>query len=729
MPANRDAHITFEAGSTSTDSWEVLHFQGREAISELFRFDIDLISDDDQMIYEDLINQTCHLYIERDGKDMPFHGLVSFFKQGHMSGGRFLYEFVMVPRLTRLGLGQYSRVFQNMSILDIIKKLLSDGGFSAGQDFELPATNSTRYPTREFTIQYQESDLDFIFRQLEHYGMFYYFDHSGDVDKLMICDDSLSNPHIEGGALPFHHEGGLSDSDDQEIVRNFIFSAQLTTGKTLLDDYYYRSPNLNLAVEKASAQALAGLHYEYAPDYQHTGHGNYLVQVRQEYFNSQKLLIDGESDCGAFRSGLIFSLEQHYRSERNIDYLLTEVRHEGSQGIGLDSGGNRPKYANHFRCIPANVPFRPERKTTIPRIHGIITAKVESAGGQYAFVDKNGEYHVKLPFDQDSTQSGQSSLPIRMSQPYTGADYGIHFPNHANTEMVLAFMDGNVDRPMALGTIPNPSNNTPVTNQNAYENIIRTWAGNILKMSDEKDKTKIQLTSADAHDLVLDDEHNKIQITTKTGHVIVMDDDQKSINIKTAKGHDFLLQDEKDGISGFKLYTIDKHYFTIVDKSPVGAVATWADKDTKVGITLNFDEKSVSIVSEEGDISIKCPSGKLLIETAEMETKVGGDHKLIIDGKSTTEVKQAIEVKAMEITNEADTNITSKAGANHAIEAGANMDMKGINVNIEAQVNATVKANVNANLQASVQANVKGTMAEVSGSAMTTIKGGIVMIN
>ncbi|HCR48893.1 MAG TPA: hypothetical protein DIW24_04635 [Bacteroidetes bacterium] len=166
-----------------------------------------------------------------------------------------------------------------------------------------------------------------------------------------------------------------------------------------------------------------------------------------------------------------------------------------------------------------------------------------------------------------------------------------------------------------------------------------------------------------------------------------------------------------------------------MDKSPVGAVATWADKDTKVGITLNFDEKSISIVSEEGDISIKCPSGKLQIEAAEMETIVGGEHKLTIDGKSTTEVKQAIEIKAMEITNEADTNITSKAGANHTIEAGANMDMKGMNVNIEAQVNATVMANVNANLQASVQANVKGTMAEVSGSAMTAIKGAIVMIN
>ncbi|HRK73509.1 MAG TPA: contractile injection system protein, VgrG/Pvc8 family, partial [Rhodothermales bacterium] len=124
MPNNRDAHITFEAGSTTTDSWEVVHFEAREAISELFRFDIELISDDDQMVYEDLINQSCHLYVERMGQDMPFHGLVSFFKQGHMAGGRFLYEFVMVPRITRLRLGKYSRVFQNMSILDIIKKIL-----------------------------------------------------------------------------------------------------------------------------------------------------------------------------------------------------------------------------------------------------------------------------------------------------------------------------------------------------------------------------------------------------------------------------------------------------------------------------------------------------------------------------------------------------------------------------------------------------------------------------
>jgi type VI secretion system secreted protein VgrG len=229
---------------------------------------------------------------------------------------------------------------------------------------------------------------------------------------------------------------------------------------------------------------MPGTYYEYGQHFKDSSEGDRLAKVRNEEIECARRVLTGSSNCVGFRSGFKFSLQDHYRSDLDGDYLLTHVNHFGSQGAGMGMGSEQSTYRNDFTCIPADVQYRPPRLTPEPRIPGIMTSKVETAGGDYAYIDDDGRYRVKMPFDLGSAGNGSASRAIRMAQPYSGPDYGIHFPNRANTEMVWACIDGNVDRPLGLSTVPNPSNKAPSVAGNKPQCVIRTAGQNELTFDD-----------------------------------------------------------------------------------------------------------------------------------------------------------------------------------------------------------------------------------------------------
>jgi type VI secretion system secreted protein VgrG len=181
-----------------------------------------------------------------------------------------------------------------------------------------------------------------------------------------------------------------------------------------------------------------------------------------------------------------------------------EVQHQGSQAIASLAGQhsrttfaeNELEYSNRFAAVIADAQFRPERVSSKPRFYGALNATVDASGdGQYAEIDDQGRYKIVLPFDRGNNSGGRASRWIRMAQPYAGNDFGMHFPLHKGTEVLISFIDGDPDRPIISGAAPNPDNASPIKASNQTQAMIRTGGGNQIKFEDNAGSQLIRMDS------------------------------------------------------------------------------------------------------------------------------------------------------------------------------------------------------------------------------------------
>ena len=703
------AQYWFEVGGQPAETFQVLEFYGTEAISQPFRFEIKLIAPIDyDLKLEDFLDKVAKLTLLRDDQHRDIHGILCELEETGRNKDFAQYHGVFVPRIWKLSLFYQSRIFQNKSVPDIIEEVLKGAGLSTA-DFRTDVKRT--YAPREYCAQYRETDLNFISRLMEYEGLSYFLDHSQGKDVLVIVDDNSKNPKIEAPEEIQSFVGEGFATEHEETIRELTWHEKVVTGKVVLKDYNYRSPETNLSAESQIDGNSPGIYYEYGEHFKTASDGKTLAKIRNEEIESAKRIIAGSSDCRGFHAGYKFTLKGHYRDALNGDYLLTQVSHSGSQagGIGVASGaaGSGPSYANQFVCIPASVQYRPPRITPEPRIPGIMTARVESAGGDYAYLDEDGRYRVKMPFDLTSAGQGKASRAIRLAQPYTGSGYGMHFPVHAGAEMVWACVDGNVDRPLGLSTVPNPSQNTPVAAENKSHNVIRTAGGNEMKMDDLKGETQIAMKTADGHHVLLDDKDDKVEIDTTKHNKIVLDDKNQNIVLKTTNGHLLVLDDKSTMI---QIQSKKGHCVTIDDSDGKENI-TLTDKDGDNTFMIDITNKKIVIKTAHGSIDMLAPDGVINIkaEQLKMETKGATSMKA---GDIKVEAEGDFRVKATNIKAEADMDYSEK-GMNVKSEAGMEHKTSGMNVTSEASVNQ----------------QVKGTLVTVQSTGPNTIKGMPVMIN
>lgn len=478
--------LSFQVNGFPPEKFALTRMEGREAISELYEFAIDLVSADPDIDLDKVVNQSAVVLIDRDGDISRFHGIVTIFEQRSMGPEFVNYHAVLVPRLHNLAHTKQCQVFLDKDVKTILNDVLVENGLAEDKDFSILLKET--YPRREYVLQYQESDLDFISRQMEHYGIFYFFEHGESKEKLIITDRQEAPGPIEGEPeIPFRDARAIDPAG--EAVSSLVLRQRQLSKQVLLKDYNYRNPSVEI---KGNADVIPkgfGTYMEYGDHFKTPEEGSTLARVRMEEQLCRQKMYYGESACRHFRSGATFSLIDHFRSTNNMKYLLLDVNHSATQlGIvGSAYGGapEKPSYLNTFTAIPASVMFRPARLTPRPQITGIMHATVDAdASGQYAEIDEMGRYKVKLPFDLSNAAAGKASHYVRMSQPYSGSEYGMHFPLHKDTEVLLVHLDGDPDRPIISGTVPNPNNASPVTAGNKTQCRIRTGSDNEMLIED-----------------------------------------------------------------------------------------------------------------------------------------------------------------------------------------------------------------------------------------------------
>jgi type VI secretion system secreted protein VgrG len=748
------ARYFFETPAVPAETLQVADFVGQDDISQIFRFDLNLVSADAEISFADVINKPATLTMMRGDAPTKIHGLIADFQQGGRTADWVAYRATLVPRLWLLTLNYQSRVFQNMTVEEIISQILQEAGFGS-DDFRFALHGN--YKPREYCVQYRETDLNFISRLMEFEGMYYFFDHSDDRETMVIVDDRSENPMIEGeSTISYGTGGGLVAENEQETVQDFVCREKIVTGKVVLKDYNYRTPETALKSESQLNGDMPGMYYEYGQHFKDSAEGNRLAKVRNEEIECTRRVMSGASNCVGLRSGFTFSLQSHYRSDLDGEYLITHINHFGSQGAGMGMGsGESSTYRNDFTCIPVDVQYRPLRLTPEPRIPGIMTAKVESAGGDYAYIDEDGRYRVKMPFDLSDKSNGGASRAIRMAQPYSGANYGMHFPNRANTEMVWACIDGNVDRPLGLSTVPNPSNKAPSVAGNKAQCVIRSAGQNELILDDTIGSENIIINGTkDCNIVIANDRNEKIgnneSLSVAVNRTVSVGADEKETvgaNQTISVGAN---QTENIGgnasqtVGGSKAETI-----AIAKALSIGAayqVSVGAAMNETVGAMKAEEIGGAKIVSVGGVSSENIGVNKVVSIGGLSSENVGVNKSVNAGGDISESAKGNFSCSAdgkMELSAGGDLGISTKAqgvidaasqlvlkcgGASIVLKSGGEIEINGTKITVNGTAQVTVKA-ANIESEATAGNTMKGTMVNVEASGVNTIKGPLVKIN
>lgn len=729
--ASADTSIySFRVGALPLETFRVIEFHGEETISKMPMVRIKAVAYDKALNYEDAVDVDASLIVRGADYEVNHHGIITSFSQVPDSDGtvelNFYYEFILEPRLKGMDFMTQSRIFQSLTPKEIVLGVLSDYYPDDGSAYKWLADDT--WTLRDYVVQYNESDLAFIQRLLEDEGIYYFFDHSGDREVMIIANKPEQiKPILHTPTVRYQTETGMVN-DLAEYCDSMVRYVRKVTAKATFKDFNPKTPDVTVMGSHENPVIPEGQptgeYYHYGAYLNTPDEATRKARLRAEMLSCGKETFRGTGIFRGARAGFRFKLEQAASEDFNGEYLLVKVVHHGDSAQEddgtVDSEHTPAHYRNSFECVKAGVFYRPPLDTPRPSVPSLLTAFVEGPQDKYAYLDEEGRYHAKFFFDRSDLKDGKASRPIRLSQPYGGPNYGMHMPLHNGTEIAIGFIGGDPDRPIALGAVPNPNTNSPVNSKNKSESLIRTASGHQIRLDDKEDKTVIDITTKGKHVLSMNDDEDakEVHIKTTDSNELVMDDKGKNIRITTPEGAHTLKMDYDKKV--FSVETKYGHKFTMDDEAKKIAVQT---KDGHI-LSLDDDKKLLTLQDGKGKHVFQIDAGGSLISIT-----TAGDMELIAKGALNIEAKEitmeaksgAINMKAKQDLVLDGMNVNAKAKQKVAIEAKMDASIQGLNVKMEGKVNVESKAGV--------QNKMTGVLTNVESSAINTVKGAMVMVN
>ncbi|MFO0548651.1 MAG: type VI secretion system tip protein TssI/VgrG [Polyangiaceae bacterium] len=475
--------VRFESDVLSSEFVKIARLTGHEKISQLYRFEVLVVATDGVAVdVTSLLGSAAALLFVQDGSEVRrIYATVSEAIDTLDPSTRFpTYRLTLVPRLHRLTLVETQEIYLDATITDIIKAKMALVGLDDTRDFEFRLMRE--YPKAEFVVQYRETDLAFINRLTEHLGISYFFEHTGDRDKIVFTDHKDGFRPIEGGEKVAWRQVEPYAAG----VYKLDIKAKIVPSVFVCADYNYEQPLVDLTSTVEIQGGFGGGVIEWGTHFKTPSEGLSFAQIRAEERSLEAMTMQGESGVASLAAGAPVQIVDHPRLS-HAGVLLVEVKHQLVQIVGGQSGEGQPSYTNTFFATPSNMTYRPPRITKRPRIYGLTHGIVESAPGvdvEHAWIDSAGRYLVRVLFDTAASPERKASLPIRMIQPHSGPNYGIHFPLRPGTEVLLAFVDGDPDRPLIVGSAPNAVTPSPVFDAEPTLHRIRTSSGVLVEIDD-----------------------------------------------------------------------------------------------------------------------------------------------------------------------------------------------------------------------------------------------------
>jgi type VI secretion system secreted protein VgrG len=433
-------------------------FNGMEAVSRLFSFELELVSENNNIDFAQIVGKPVTISVQlADGKDRYFHGIVSRFSHYAQKGGTGLrlstYRATIVPWAWLLTRTTDSRIFQNMSVPEIVEKIFREKGFS---DFSMEVQET--HEKRVYCVQYRETDFNFISRLMEDEGIYYYFTHEQNKHIMVIADSPGKHKKIPGRVRYQFTFGNV----DEDTITELSKMQDIQAGKYTLYDYNFEMPRTRLDSNIDSQQKVGPGErefYDYPGGYSVKAAGDRLSRIRMEEEEARITTVAGAGNCRTFNSGYRFRLYESVRSDMNDkDYVITSVEHHAAQGW---EGESEFSYTNKFTCIPHLTPFRPPRATPKPVVHGSQTATVVGPGGEEIHTDEYGRVIVQFHWDREGQRNENSSCWIRVANGFAGGNFGSIFIPRIGQEVIVAFLEGDPDQPIVTGRVYNAVNMPP----------------------------------------------------------------------------------------------------------------------------------------------------------------------------------------------------------------------------------------------------------------------------
>jgi type VI secretion system secreted protein VgrG len=435
--------------------------RAREEIGRLFEYEIDLLSRKGDVDLDKILATGVTVKIELpERKIRHFNGYVTRFAQAGMLGRYHVYRASVRPWLWFLTRVSNCRIFQEMSVPDIIKKVFDEHSIA---DFKLDGlTNS--YTKREYCVQYRETDFEFVSRLMEEEGIYYFFKHADGKHSLMLSDSYSAHAAFEGYAqIPFNPLDRVPRLE-KEYVSEWTLEREVRPGKFELDDYDFKKPSVDLAVKtnQKRKHELADYEiYDYPGSYTEKSDGDHYVRTRMEESQYQFELTRGKTNARGLSVGYLFKLAGQPRADQNREYLVLSADYEleYSEYEAMENPGAR--YACSFQALSSAQAFRPRRTTRRPFVQGPQTAVVVGPSGDEIYTDKYGRVKVQFHWDRYGKADENASCWIRVAHPWAGKNWGMVAIPRIGQEVVVDFLEGDPDRPLITGRVYNAEQMPP----------------------------------------------------------------------------------------------------------------------------------------------------------------------------------------------------------------------------------------------------------------------------
>jgi len=684
MPYSQDNRlIAVSVSGLDKDKLLLAGFKGHEEISRLFSFHLDLLMDavDPEtktaatpVQFADVIGKNVTIsVVQSDDEPRFFNGIASHFALTG-SDARFLhYEMVVVPWTWLLTRYADCKIFHNKTVVDIIQQVFSDRSQS---DFKMSANGT--YPTLEYTVQYRETDFNFISRMMEQFGIFYFFEHSQGKHTMVIADSSsVHQPCPNHEKAGFNLTAGGLDADD--VVTSWTTRQELKSGKCTLADYNFKTPNANLVAGDPTVYEIGNNSnfelFDYPGLYINSSDGQQMAKRRMAEIEASHLVAQGSSVCRAFTSGYKFTLQDHPQSEMNADYVLTSVQHMATVAGNYTTGDqDAGEYSNQFSCIPAEVLFRPERLTPKPFVQGPQTAVVTgtnpdsgaAGSGEEIWVDSFGRVVVLFPWDR----KGACSCWVRVSQDWAGQGWGSITIPRIGQEVIVSFLEGDPDRPIITGRVYNAVQTVPYAlpaNQTRSTFMTRSSKGGSAST------------------------YNELRFEDKTG--------AEQVFVRAQYDYDTqVLHDSREAIGNNRSLTVK------------------VDQMESVGGDLHT-EVTGSVFEKVGQDVNTTIAGKVVEKiTGDVNRTMAGNYIESVSGDSNSGITGNLNQKVGEnLSIQVGENLYEKSGTNYAHQAGTMIHLKaGTSVVIEAGSMLTLMVGGNSVVINPAGVSITGTMVMIN---------------
>jgi type VI secretion system secreted protein VgrG len=435
-------------------------FSGYEDLGRPFRFEAELTSDNFRINFDDIVGQKACIRLETSKGQRYFHGYVSQFTQLTSHKNYAQYRATIVPWLWLLTRSADCYIFQNKTVPQILQDVFKRCGVA---EFEL-RLNGT-YTPRDYCVQYRETDFNFVSRLMEQEGIYYFFKHE-KTKHTMVLADSASAHTANPGYDKISYRPERTGKADSEHILNWTASEEIQPGLFTHTDFNFETPSKSLLTQSKIKRKYGFADFEifdYPGGYPETTDGDRHAKIRIQEIQAPYETLEGEADSRGICVGSTFTLQDYPRADQNKSYLIKSTHHSAHAGTfeSGSHGGSGQTYHCSFAAFDTAEIFRPQRTTPKPLIHGVQTAIVTGPAGQEIYVDKYGRVKVQFHWDRVGKNDENSSFWVRVSQVWTGKNWG-HIANpHVGEEVIVAFLEGDPDLPMIVGRLYNAEHMPP----------------------------------------------------------------------------------------------------------------------------------------------------------------------------------------------------------------------------------------------------------------------------